>query len=307
MERSLLGVSVVIPHYGSPAPARDLVAQLQTQQTRHPLQIVVVDDHSPEPFPETPGVAVVRRDRNGGFGSAVNSGVALVEHELLLVMNSDVTIPERFIDRLVSAAEPWLPAVVSPYVVDGTGHDASAGRHFPTTSQQVVEWCTPLARWRPYLREAVGHDTRVGPGHDTVVDWAFGACLLLSTADFRAVGGFDERFFMNAEEVDLQRRLRERGLPTIVLGGVSVVHEGGASSDPALRRAWLVDARLRYADKWGGRRRLVMALRLATLANLFVNLGRRAVGRPVAPFSTAHAEWRLVDATQRAAQRATQR
>lgn len=291
---SAAAVSVVIPHYGSPAPALALVAQLQEQPTRHPLQVIVSDDRSPEPFPEVPGVTVVRRTENGGFGSAVNRGAAAATGELLLVMNSDVEVPERFVDRLVEAAIPWLPAVASPYVVDRSGRSANAGRRFPAVRRQAVEWLTPLVRWRPALRGVIGHDTRVGPGKDTVVDWAFGATLLMPLAEFRAVGGFDERFFMNAEEVDLQRRLRERGLPSVVLGDVTVVHEGGASSDPARRRAWLVESRLKYAEKWGFRRRLVAALRAATVVNLVWNLGRRLAGRPVDPWRTARDELALL-------------
>lgn len=294
METGPLGVSVVIPHYGSPAPASSLAGQLLAQRTCHPLQVIVVDDHSPVPFPDAAGVTVVRRERNGGFGSAVNSGAALAEHDLLLVMNSDVVVPEAFVDRLVAAAAPWQPAVVSPYVVQRDGRVMTAGRRFPTTRQQVVEWLTPLARWRPRLWRAVGHDTRVAEGRDTLVDWVYGAAMLVPTADFRAVGGFDERFFMNAEEVDLQRRLRARGVPSVVCGGVTIVHEGGASSDPALQRAWVVDARLRYADKWGGRRRLVTSLRAATVVNLVWNLARRAVGRPTRPWETARSELRLL-------------
>jgi GT2 family glycosyltransferase len=290
------GVSVVIPHYGSPGPALAVVRQLLDQPTAGPLEIIVADDCSPEPFPETPGVTVVRRETNGGFGTNVNTGAALAHHELLLVLNSDLELPDRFVDTLVAAATPWMPAVVSPYVVSADGRTMSAGRRFPTIRQQVVEWLVPLARWRPRLLDAIGHDTRARPGTDTVVDWVYGAALLLPTAELRRVGGFDERFYMNAEEVDLQRRL---GLPSVVLGGVTVVHEGGVSTDPARARAWLVDARLTYADKWGGRRRLVAALRAATVVNLVWNTGRRLTGRPVAPWKTARAEFALLNQKDR--------
>jgi N-acetylglucosaminyl-diphospho-decaprenol L-rhamnosyltransferase len=118
--------------------------------------------------------------------------------------------------------------------------------------------------------------------------------MLLPTADFRAVGGFDERFFMNAEEVDLQRRLRDRGLASVVLAEPVVVHEGGGSSDPERRRRWLVASRLAYADKWGGRRRLQAALTGATMVNLAWNTGRRLAGRDVQPIRTARHELDLI-------------
>ncbi len=99
---------------------------------------------------------------------------------------------------------------------------------------------------------------------------------------------------MNSEEVDLQRRLRERGLPSVVLAGPTAVHAGGGSSDSARRREWLVQSRLAYADKWGGRRRLQAALGAATAANLAWNTGRRLAGRDVAPLRTVSQEAALL-------------
>lgn len=292
------GVTVVIAHYGPPAPAQRLVTDLLHQQglPADQLQVVVSDDCSPEPFPPTPGVSVVRREVNGGFGAAVNSGAVHARHARLLIMNSDVEIAEDFVVELLQQSAAWLPAVVSPFVVDRQGANAWTGRHFPTVRHQVVEWLTPLARWRHLrlLHEAVGHDTRVRRGLTTVVDWAVGCALLLPTRDFLDVGGFDESFFMNCEEIDLQRRLRARGLPTVVLATPRVAHEGGASSDPLRRRSWLVQARLLYAEKWGGLLALRVSLAAASLVNLLWNLVRRAAGREVRPLREARAELSLL-------------
>ena len=295
------GVSVVVPHYGPPGPALETIEHLRRQTTPRPVQVVVVDDASPEAFPVTAGVEVVRRERNGGFGAAVNTGVERARHELLLVLNSDVALAPSFVEDLVSAAEPWMPAVVGPLVVDADGSPGWSGRHFPTASHQVVEWLTPLARYRHHrlLHEAVGHDTRALPGAVVPVDWVVGAAILLPTEAFRSVGGFDEGYYMNAEEVDLQRRLRESGIPAVFLGTVSLTHVGGGSSDPGRRRGWLVDSRLRYARRWGGHRRLRAGLTAATAVNAVVNTARRIAGRPVDPVATAREELRLIHGDRR--------
>lgn len=290
------GLSVVVPHHGAPEPTLAAVDQLRGQRTALPLQLVVVDDASPAPFPDTEGVEVVRRRVNGGFGAAVNSGVERARHELLLVLNSDVSVDPRFVDDLVAAAEPWLPAVVGPLLLDADGSPSWSGRHFPTASHQVLEWLTPLARFRHHrvLHEAVGHDTRAVPGAVVPVDWVVGAAMLMPTEAFRRAGGFDEGYFMNAEEVDLQRRLRDLGVPAVFVGTVSLTHVGGGSSDPELRRRWLVRSRLRYADVWGGRRRLVAGLTAATAVNAVANGVRRLAGRDVAPLRTARHELDLI-------------
>ena len=290
------GVTVVVPHHGDPTPTLATIGDLLGQATDCAVEVVVVDDCSPEPFPDVDGVTVVRRATNGGFGSAVNSGAALATQPLLLVLNSDVALTATFVDDLVAAAEPWMPAVVGPLLLDAEGRPSNSARHFPTVGHQTVEWLTPLARFRNrrVLHEAVGHDTRAVPGAILPVDWVVGAALLLPTEAFRMVGGFDEGFFMNSEEIDLQRRLREHGIPTVFVGTVPLTHVGGGSSDPAARRRWLVQSRLRYAGTWGGRRRLAASLTAATAVNAVVNTGRRLAGRDVDPVATAREELRLI-------------
>ena len=288
-------VSVVIPHYGDSAPTLVLLDQLRAQDGAE-LQLIVADDCSPIPFPETPGVTVVRRAQNGGFGCAVNSGAEAATGELLLILNSDLEIGPGFVRDLVTAAQPWQPAVAGPRIVDGAGHADWTARRFPTTAHQVTEWLTPLARVRhtAWWHRGVGHDVAPEPGHATVTDWLVGAVLLLPLAAFRESGGFDERFHMNSEEVDLQRRLGARGIPSVYLPMVTVTHVGGGSSDPVLRRRWLVTSRLRYAEKWGGLVPLRLGLSLATPVNAVANGARRLRGAEVDPLRTAREEWSLI-------------
>ena len=74
------GISAVIPHYGDIGPTWGLVESLQRQQGVLNLQIIVADDASPVPFPSGEGYELVRREKNGGYGSACNSGAALAKH-----------------------------------------------------------------------------------------------------------------------------------------------------------------------------------------------------------------------------------
>ncbi|GAB3578058.1 glycosyltransferase family 2 protein [Calidifontibacter terrae] len=284
-------VSIVIPHYGDPQPTLELIAQLQAQQGPVTVQLIVSDDASPEPFPSAAGVELVRRERNGGFGAAVNTGAKLAVHESLLILNSDLRLPANFLVELIAGAHPWWPAVVAPRVVHPHGA-AIVSRHWPTVSQQMVEWFEPFARFhgRDWLERMLGNDVTAhrceGPA---LTDWVLGVCMLLPVEDLRAIGGFDERYFMNCEEIDLQRRLHhERNLPVVLLPTPTLNHASGASSDPERRAGWLTDARFRYHEKWVGGPGLRRALTATTTANLVWGCARKVFGRgnrPVGNFA----------------------
>lgn len=279
-------VSVVIPHYGVSEPTLDLIRTLLDQVGASSLiQIVVVDDCSPIPFSvDTPGVDVVRQAANGGFGSSVNAGARISRGDLLLILNSDLEVSDSFVADFLAASSPWLPAVTSPLVVDRAGNEMWTGRRFPTLRHQATEWLVPLAhlRSRGHFNNAVGRDARAhGARCDTPVDFVVGAAMLMPRSAFEEVGGFDERFFMNSEEADLQRRMRPLGVVSVALRHPIAVHEGGGSSDPQRRRAWLVASRMKYAEKWGHPHALRAALTAATGANFLWNGIRQLAGRDV--------------------------
>lgn len=287
-------LSIVIPHYGDPAPTEKLMSQLNHQHGGS-REIIVVDDFSPLPFHETAGCVVVHRRSNGGFGSAVNSGAEVASGDYLLVLNSDLDLTEDFISSFLSATQQLQPGVFSPRIVENGQHNWAA-RRFPRTRHVVWEWLTPLARIREttFWHWMVGHDTRAARSDQPVeTDWVMGACMLIPRWAFEAAGGFDERYFMNSEEVDLQRRLREYGVPSVYLPNVQVKHASGGTQGEH-RRGWVVDSRFIYFHKWGGARRLWLGLRLATEVNFLWNLTRQARGIDVDALRTRTHELSLI-------------
>ena len=280
-------VSIVVPHYGDPMPTRELVAAVRDQARRHGGTVVVVDDASPTPLGEIEGATVVRRELNGGFGAAVNAGVALVESDLVAVLNSDLRVRDRFLDEWVEAARPWMPAVVAPQVVT-PGHPGATTFRFPAAHHVLAQSVNLVGvrRGSRWASDLIGEDRPAAPGDTAIFEWVTGAAMLMPTESFRAVGGFDERFHMYLEEVDLQRRLRDLGLPSVYTGDVVVEHAGFASSDPTKRERWALDSWFAYADKWGWRRRLSGALVTGAMINLATDGLRRTLGRDVRPLAT---------------------
>lgn len=288
-------VGVVIAHHGDPVMTMRLVEQLREQRTTAPLEIVVSDDRSPIPFPETPGVVVVRRQVNGGFGSAVNSGVEQVTAPMLLVLNSDVELSPTFVTDLCAAAQPLMPAVVGPASVGADGRPEPTARAFPRPRHTFVERSAVLRRWHATAtgQRLIGRLPEAVPGTVRRVDWVQGSAMLLPTEIFREVGGFDPTYFMYAEEVDLQRRLAERGVPRYYLGTVSLRHIGGASTDRTRAQEWLVRSQRTYARRWGFEGRHRLAWWAAVVTNLGWSTLRRAAGRQAQPLAAVRREAHL--------------
>lgn len=298
------GLGAIVPVHGPIQPVLPLLRELAgagVPPGQRPERVLVVDDASPLPvaadlLPD--GVEVVRRPVNGGFGAAVNTGLRALGTPRALVLNSDLRLPRGFAADLAAHAEPWQPAVVGCRSAGPDGRSGHAARRFPTLGHQVAEWLVPLAsqRHRDLLHRAVGHDLSAERARGMVpVDWVSGAVLLLPVSEVLDAGGFDEGYFMYTEEVDLQRRLRRRGIPALLDADLTVVHAGGGSAATEEQRLrWLVGARVRYARRHGHPVALRAALTAASAANLAWNAGRRAAGRDVAPVAVLRRELDLI-------------
>lgn len=274
MQVTSIYASAVVPFYGDPEDTLALVEQLKAQTISDKLEIIVSDDNSPTPFPDIQGVRVVRRPENGGFGANVNSGAEMAQGKWLFILNSDLSIENDFIERAIQTAEGLGNVILAPQILGHDGKPQYVGRDFPKTRHIVWEWLTPFARIRntSFWHMMVGHNVSCKTGRTVEVDWVMGACMLLLRETYQQMGGMDERFFMNSEEVDLQKRLADAGIKRVFAGNLVVHHIGGASSgDEIRRRQWVLNSRFIYAKKWGKPKNLAFALKTATAFNYVFN------------------------------------
>lgn len=277
------GVSIVIPHYGDPALALHVVECLRAQSTDRELQLIVSDDASPVPFPASPGVELVVSESNGGFGSAANAGAARARLPWLLIVNSDVSFSEDFVSSFVTQAETLPKGIFGPRIIDGSRF--TSARIFPAPYQILARELDALGRLRArgLLDRAMGFDVACQPGTIRTTDWLSGVALLVESQDFRAVGGFDTRFHMYSEEVDLQRRLRQAGVIACYIGTVALTHIGGASSNASEARMAMLRSNLEDARVSGGYRRTLAAHAVVVGLNFAHHAIRRLAGIRSAP------------------------
>ena len=199
---------------------------------------------------------VVENAANLGFAAAVNRGLRHTDTRRVLLLNPDARLESHTLLRLVAALdrEPQA-AVAAPLLVDGSGR-VTTGCGPVATAARRAGLCVPgLGRagaFRPRYQPP-----SAGPRVPLVrrVDYAFGAVMLLDRNPVEAVGGFDERFFLFAEDEDLCRQLRASGREIVLDAGAVAQHEGAASStDGALTEAQRLYSTWLLLEKWDGRR-----------------------------------------------------
>lgn len=185
---------------------------------------VTIFDNASEPdqrvILEAPGsgISVTFSDENLGYGRAANRTLIGGTGEFVLISNADVEPEPGAVEAMVRAfeAEPD-PGLVSPVTGGASGyHDELPG---------------PLTL---VVRIAFGRFNRKRvrdpqPGETTELGQPAGACLLTSRALWEQVGGFDERFFLWYEDVDLAKRIRSMGRRNLIVGDARVRHTGGSS------------------------------------------------------------------------------
>lgn len=225
----------------------------------HATRVVVVDNASADGTADAlrarfgDRVDVVASERNLGFGAAANLGASrAADAAWVLVLNGDTELTPGALASLLAAGEEHADAaVLGPSVAGEDGAPRDSVRGDPTRLA-LLHQHTALRFLRVGARafERYRH-----PARGDTVEVVMGAAMLVRGTDFRALGGFDSRYFLYFEEADLCRRARLAGRSVRFVEGAVVRHAGGASADRDRERAltWYLASLFAYVDRWHGR------------------------------------------------------
>lgn len=201
----------------------DVQALMASRETLGAFRrIVLVDNASTDEtcaLARGAGLDVIALRDNRGFAAAANIGAARTEGPVFALLNPDIAVFERSDVTTLSRglSDPTVGAVAPALLLpDGVVQDSA--RRVPSPFDLVVR---RLAGRTP---DAVRSTAAVD------VDWTVGACLLLRRAAFDAVGGFDERYFLYFEDVDLCVCMARGGFRVRYDPTVTVAHRHRAAS-----------------------------------------------------------------------------
>jgi N-acetylglucosaminyl-diphospho-decaprenol L-rhamnosyltransferase len=172
-------------------------------------------------------IQVNRNRQPRGFGANHNAAFRACGTPLFCVLNPDIRFAaDPFPPLVASLADPRV-AAAGPLVRSPAGAIEDSARRFPTLMS--------LARKALGPQPGPEYPADQGP---LEADWVGGMFMLLSSDAFRSVGGFDERYFLYYEDVDLCRRLRAAGKSVVYNPLAAVVHDArrGSRRNPGLMR-----------------------------------------------------------------------
>jgi N-acetylglucosaminyl-diphospho-decaprenol L-rhamnosyltransferase len=198
------------------------------------LEVWVVDNSSTDGSAEAarslaPGVRVLEPGRNLGFGPAVNLVASQTDSEWLLAANADVALEPGALEALLAAGEDPIVGCVAPRLILPDGSTQHSVYPFPTL-RFTAAFNLGLQRLSPRVRERLCLEGDWDPARARAVPWAIGACVLLRRRAFEEAGGFDDRQWLYAEDLDLGWRLHDRGWVTRYEPSARVLHESGAAT-----------------------------------------------------------------------------
>lgn len=223
-------LSILIVNWNSKEYLRKCLLSIRETCGRIEPQIVVVDGGSFDGCAEMlnaefPEVEFIQSPENIGFGRANNIGFERVTGEALLLLNPDTELRPGAVDALLRGLQEQPGSgLVGARLLNSDGSLQFAAVHpLPTPWNAAMDSDWLRRRWwkRKNRRNA------------TVpfeVEAVSGACMMMRAETFRRLEGFDPRYFMYAEDMDLCFRVRRSGLGIFHAPRAAIVHHGGGSS-----------------------------------------------------------------------------
>jgi N-acetylglucosaminyl-diphospho-decaprenol L-rhamnosyltransferase len=225
-------VGAVVVNHNAGESLLECVASIRAEGVS---ELVVVDNASSDGSLEAlaaadPAPRILRTGVNLGYGAGVNRGLESVCSEMVLVSNPDVTVHRGAVGALQGAlAADAMLAIAGPRVEEPDGTRYPSARRFPSVGDAVGHVLLgQLLAGNRFTDRYRMQDLDLS--EPTEVDWVSGACFLARRRALCELGGFDEAYFMYAEDMDLSWRARQAGWGVVYVPEAVVTHSQGLST-----------------------------------------------------------------------------
>ena len=193
-------------------------------------QVIVADNASADSsaqfmqshFPEIPLIVL---EKNYGFTGGYNRALQMIEADYYVLINSDIEVPKGWLGPLVE----WMDShpecgACGPKLL--SWHQRDTFEYAGAAGGLLDRYGYPFCRGRIMQKVEKDHGQYDQPAD---VLWCSGACLMVRSSVWKALGGLDDRFFAHMEEIDLCWRMQLRGWKVTMVPSSYVYHIGGGT------------------------------------------------------------------------------
>src|SRR5665213_1363586 len=205
-------VTAIVLNYKSPRDTIACVTALRKQTIADRIEILVIDNHSDDEsigvirnrLSQWENVRIMESPQNRGYGRGNDIGMKRAAGRYILIINPDNELQSDALEKMVNAMEKGSDiGILAPKLVHEDGSVRDVARAFPSLMDVIVKRTGSTLfpkRMDRYLQR------NIDPTSERDVDWVVGACILLRRELIEKIGGFDPRFFLFFEDMDLCRR-----------------------------------------------------------------------------------------------------
>lgn len=232
-------ISVVIVNWNSLSFLERCLETVFADDSVPRLDVIVVDGGSfdgsdqflADQYPKQ--VRFIQADNNIGFARSNNLALPYIRGQYLALLNPDTEIIHgTWVELIETHKKLENPGILGPKLLNTDGsHQKSGVQALPTPLNQIFD-SNILRRLFPRSR-LWGTYEAYRSERPLSVQALSGAFMFMKSSTFRAVNGFDESYFMYAEDMDLSKRIHDSGKLNYYVPKVSTVHHGGGSSSTA--------------------------------------------------------------------------
>ena len=231
-----IDLSVVIVTYRC-LPFTRLCLQSLLWEKPSNQEVIIIDNNSGDDSlsiirNEFPTVKTIENKKNVGFGAACNQGIALAQGRYLLMLNPDTVVPQNLSQRVTDFmdAHPGCGAM-GVKMIDGAGRFLrESKRGIPSVWRAFCHFSGLTALFpcsRFFSGYYLGHLSHQKTQEVEVLSGAF---MVLNREAIKKTGGFDERFFMYGEDIDLSYRISRAGFKVMYNPEIIILHFKGEST-----------------------------------------------------------------------------
>lgn len=217
----------------------------------------------------------IRNEENRGFGAACNQGARASQSDYILFLNPDIKLFENSLIIPIAFMEKpgnERVGIVGVQLFDDSGDVARTCARFPTPSLLCA---STIGLNKLFPRQFPDHFMKEwSHSENRVVDQVMGAFFLMKRSLFQSLGGFDERFFVYFEDLDLSYRAWKAGCRSVYLADAQAYHKGGGTSRQIKDRRLFYSLRCRilYVYKHFGWRSATMVVLMTLIVEPITRL-----------------------------------